>query len=137
LAQRRPAGPFHNTRPLRRRRHSSHVERTTGISQPSSRFSPYPMPQRIARSVSPLSGIQLSEEPMAIYEPVAEPVVSEDEDDVLDFWGRDMSPRQKSGDIEDEDEDEDFDDDSSEMDDDEDDDEDGDGVDRMDLVGHR
>ncbi|KAI9738489.1 MAG: hypothetical protein M1818_005386 [Claussenomyces sp. TS43310] len=141
LSSIRSERPVFVPRPTRRRRHSSHVHPVSSPSHPSSqRFSPYPTPQRIGRSVSPLRSPHTEElAGVAGTVPLAVEADEEDEDD-LDFWGRDMrrSPRTEASNIEGEgDELEESEEDSwSEMDEEED-EEEGDDVDRMDLIGHR
>jgi hypothetical protein len=116
--------------PQRNRRHSSH----THSGPLSSRFSPYPLPQRIGRSVSPVRGPGFHDDVIA---PAGETDDSgEEEDDDLDFWGRD-EPRSVTSyeNIEDMDEaDDSEDDDASGADDC---DEEGDDVDQFELFGHR
>ncbi|ESZ91689.1 hypothetical protein SBOR_7946 [Sclerotinia borealis F-4128] len=68
----------------RNRRHSSHVPSSSSQGE-SGRFSPYPIPFRLGRSVSPARGLGIfGNQPVAGGESDA----SGDEDD-LDFWGRD------------------------------------------------
>lgn len=119
----------------RPRRHSSHIHHPTGSEAASSRFSPYRIPQRIGRSVSPVRGA-------GIFESTRTPTNMEtdesaDEDD-LDFWGRDEPRSVTSVEVVDEemedDEEEDSDMDSN-MDDCE--EEDGDEEDEFELFGHR
>ncbi|KAA8564979.1 hypothetical protein EYC84_010748 [Monilinia fructicola] len=68
----------------RNRRHSSHIPSPSSQGE-SGRFSPYPVPSRLGRSVSPARGLGLfANQPMGGGESDS----SGDEDD-LDFWGRD------------------------------------------------
>jgi len=117
--------------PARHRRHSSHVQPPTPLGI-SNRFSPYPLPQRIGRSVSPVRGLGFFDEP--VIATTMETDESADEDD-LDFWGRD-EPRSVTSaeNIDDEMEDDEDSDDDSAMDDC---DEDGDEEDQFELFGHR
>jgi hypothetical protein len=71
----------------RNRRHSSHA-RTPSSNSSSHRFSPYPLPARIGRSVSPVRGLGFfAEPPMLTHAPETDDSI--DEGDDLDFWGRD------------------------------------------------
>ena len=122
--------------PVRHRRHSSHMQPPpTSLGIPS-RFSPYPVPQRIGRSVSPIRGLGYFNEPLAPLHPETDESVQEDD---LDFWGRD-EPRSINSadhlddDLEDEDEEEESDEDSTMEDCEED---EGEDVDRFELFGHR
>ena len=76
--------------PTRSRRHSSHVRPQIATPGASNRFSPYPLPQRIARSVSPIRGLGFLIAPAAVQPP--EPDESALDED-LDFWGRSDPPR--------------------------------------------
>ncbi|KAI9643918.1 hypothetical protein NHQ30_007269 [Ciborinia camelliae] len=68
----------------RNRRHSSHIPSSSSSQGESGRFSPYPVPSRLGRSVSPARGLGLfANQPAG----GSESDVSGDEDD-LDFWGR-------------------------------------------------
>jgi hypothetical protein len=120
--------------PNRHRRHSSHIQAPSASLGISDRFSPYPLPQRVGRSVSPVRGLGLLEE--AVVSNAMETDDSAEEDD-LDFWGRDERRSFTSADIMDDEmgEDEESDDDSAM---DECDDEDGDEEeDQFELFGHR
>jgi len=119
--------------PVRLRRHSSHVQTPSASLGVSDRFSPYPLPQRIGRSVSPVRGLGLLEEAVSH---AMETDDSAEEDD-LDFWGRDERRSFTSADImDDEMEEEEESDDDSAMDgcDEEDGDEE---EDQFELFGHR
>jgi hypothetical protein len=73
----------------RNRRHSSHSHTRPPISNSAShRFSPYPLPPRIGRSVSPVRGLSFFAEPPTLAH-ATETDDSIDDDDNLDFWGRD------------------------------------------------
>lgn len=116
----------------RRRRHSSHVQIPSGTLGASLAYS---VPQRLGRSVSPVRGIGLLDD-AAVIQPI-ETDESANEDDDLDFWGREerrslASPEMIDDQMED-DEDEDSDEDSA-MDgcDDE-----GDEEDKFEIFGHR
>jgi hypothetical protein len=116
--------------PQRNRRHSSHIH----SASLSSRFSPYALPQRIGRSLSPVRGPAFQDDSIT---PAGETDDSgEDDDDDLDFWGRD-EPRSVTSyeNIEDIDEDDDSEDDDGSGADDC--DEEGDDVDQFELFGHR
>jgi len=119
--------------PVRQRRHSSHVQMPSESLRVSDRYSPYPLPQRIGRSVSPVRGLGFLEDAPVSH--AMETDDSADEDD-LDFWGRDERRSFTSADIMDDEvgEEEESDDDSA-MDECE---EDGDEEeDRFELFGHR
>ena len=119
--------------PARHRRHSSHIHTPLASLGISNRFSPYPLPPRIGRSVSPVRGLEFLEQ--AIVSHSMETDDSADEDD-LDFWGRDERRSFTSADImDDEMEDEEESDSDSAMD--ECDEEDGDEEDQFELFGHR
>ncbi|KAF4634976.1 hypothetical protein G7Y89_g3126 [Cudoniella acicularis] len=121
----------------RSRRHSSHVQPPSSANAGSSRFSPYPLPQRIARSVSPVRGLGFNDEPVPVV--MAETDDSADEDD-LDFWGRGRDePRSvTSAENADEMEEDSGSDDDSNMEDcDDEEDDEGDEEDRFELFGHR
>ncbi|KAE9375427.1 zf-CHY-domain-containing protein [Stipitochalara longipes BDJ] len=118
--------------PVRQRRHSSHVQVPLASVRVSDRFSPYTLPQRIGRSVSPVRGLGLLEDPVVSH--AMETDDSAEEDD-LDFWGRDERRSFTSADImDDEMEEEEESDDDSAMDEC---DEDGDEEDQFELFGHR
>ena len=116
--------------PVRNRRHSSHTPTPLGFSP---RYSPYPVSQRVGRSVSPVRGSGFFED--AITVDAGETEESEGEGDGLDFWGRD-EPRSVTSveNVEDvgmEDEEESGDDSGSAMD------ECDDEGDEFELFGHR
>jgi hypothetical protein len=120
------------TGPVRHRRHSSHAPILSGLSP---RYSPYPMPQRIGRSVSPIRGPGFFED--AVIIDAGETEESGNEEDDLDFWGRDeprsvTSAENMEVDIEEED---DSDGDSGSATDEC--DEDADEGDDFELFGHR
>lgn len=115
------------------RRHSSHIQPIPSETDPSSlRFSPYQIPQRMGRSVSPFRASALTNDSMVIGGLSGYAAESDDEDEV-DFWGGDAPRSSSSGDAVVE-EDDDSDDDSvvsmEEGDD-------GDDEDHMELLGHR
>jgi len=119
--------------PVRHRRHSSHAPTPSTLSP---RFSPYPVPQRIGRSVSPARGLGFFEDAIVIDAPETEE--SGNEEDDLDFWGRD-EPRSVTSaenmEVDMEEEEEDSDEDSgSAMDEC---DEEADEGDDFELFGHR
>jgi hypothetical protein len=119
--------------PARNRRHSSHIHTPSASLGVSNRFSPYTLPPRIGRSVSPVRGLGFPEE--AIVPQSMETDDSAEEDD-LDFWGRDERRSFTSADImDDEMEDEEESDSDSALD--ECDEEDGDEEDQFELFGHR
>lgn len=118
--------------PVRHRRHSSHAP-TPSILSP--RYSPYPVPQRIGRSVSPVRGPGFFED--AVILDAGETEESAGEEDDLDFWGRDeprsvTSAENMEVDMEEEEESED--DSGSAMDEC---DDEGDEGDEFELFGHR
>ncbi|EPE27334.1 RING/U-box [Glarea lozoyensis ATCC 20868] len=122
----------------RNRRHSSHSGPQVSASG-SRRFSPYPLPGRIGRSVSPVRGIGFFFEPPR-PNPTVETDDSLDDEDELDFWGRDGPRSVASGELADmveadEDLEEESSDDDSAMDDCE--DEGEEEEDRFALFGHR
>ena len=120
----------------RSRRHSSHHQPLPSNST-SHRFSPYAVPQRIGRSVSPVRGLGFFDTP--VPSPMVETDGSVEEDDELDFWGRDEPRSVTSAEVQDEmDEDEEEEsssDDDSAMDCDE--EEGEEEEDRFALFGHR
>lgn len=128
-----------NSRPARNRRHSSHILLLPSATESDSlQFSPYYVPQRMGRSVSPFRSPGFPDDPMIVGSTV-DTVEFDDEEDDVDFWGGDAprSPRSAAEverDMEEEEEDEESDDESIpstvEVDDD-------DEEDRMDLIGHR
>ena len=71
--------------PIRSRRHSSHVQPPSAPLGSSTGFSPYSVPGRIGRSVSPVRGTGFPDSAADIHN--VETDESVDEDD-LDFWGR-------------------------------------------------
>jgi hypothetical protein len=122
----------------RNRRHSSHSGPQASISG-SRRFSPYPLPGRIGRSVSPVRGMGFFFDPPR-PNPTVETDDSLDDEDELDFWGRDGPRSVASGELadmveEDEELEEESSDDDSTMDDCE--DEGEEEEDRFALFGHR
>jgi hypothetical protein len=118
------------TGPARLRRHSSHAP----TSSLPPRYAPYPVPERIGRSVSPVRGPGFFEGADVVD---AGEIEDSGEEDELDFWGRE-EPRSvtTAEDMEvDEEEEEDSDDDSgSAMDEC---DDEGDEGDEFELFGHR
>jgi hypothetical protein len=129
-----------NLRPPRSRRHSSHIWPVPSATESDSlRFSPYYVPQRMGRSVSPFRSSGFPDDPIVV-EATVDTVGFDDEEDDVDFWGggAPRSPRSVPGvghNMEgEEDDDEESDDESIpstvEVDDD-------DEEDRMDLIGHR
>jgi uncharacterized CHY-type Zn-finger protein len=121
----------------RTRRHSSHT-RPASSNSASHRYSPYPLPQRIGRSVSPVRGLGFFEPPNPALTVETDDSVA-DEDD-LDFWGRDEPRSVTSAELADmvevdEDGDEESSSDDSLMDDCE--DEGEEEEDRFALFGHR
>lgn len=120
--------------PIRTRRHSFHVQPPSIPIEGSNPFSPYHVPQRLGRSVSPVRGLGFFEAPTS-----TKAIETDDsaEDDDLDFWGRDEPRSATSGEnVEEMDESEESEDDSN-MDCEEDADEDGDDEDRFEIFGHR
>lgn len=119
---------------VRQRRHSSHMRPTEASLTASNGFSPYPIPQRMGRSVSPVRGVGFFNNPIE----TAETEESGDEED-LDFWGRDeprsVTSAENVGDGMDENDDEYEEDSDSAMGDC--DDEEGDEEDQFELLGHR
>lgn len=117
----------------RHRRHSSHMHTPSASLAVSNRFSPYPLPQRMGRSVSPVRGLGFLDEPVIVQS--METDDSADEDD-LDFWGRDERRSVTSAEImDDEMNGDDESDEDSAMDDC--DEEEGDEEDQFELFGHR
>jgi hypothetical protein len=122
--------------PARLRRHSSHLR--SGFSSDetdSSRFSPYHVPQRLGRSVSPFRTSELSIDSPGPGQAADHAGESENEDDDdIEFWGG-SAPRSATSGGEGIEEDEESEDDSvasiDEVDDDD------DVEDRMELLGHR
>ena len=119
------------TGPVRRRRHSSHAP----IPSLSPRYDPYPVPERIGRSVSPVRGSGFFED--AVIVDAGETEESADEEDALDFWGRD-EPRSVTSaehmEVDEEEEEYSGDSDGSAMDEC---DDEGDEGDDFELFGHR
>ena len=121
--------------PTRTRRHSSHVQPPSMPIEGSNRLSPYPVPQRLGRSVSPIRGTGFFEELAAT---MANETDDSAEEDDLDFWGRDEPRSVTSGENIDEMEEDEESEDDSVMDDCEGDgEEDGDDEDQFELFGHR
>jgi len=117
--------------PLRLRRHSTHMHVPQASNGSSGRFSPYILPRRLGRSVSPIGGLDFFAESPSVVE--TEETALEDD---LDFWGRD-EPRSvtsleviddEMGDDEEEDSDDSANDDC---------DDDADEDDPFELLGHR
>ena len=120
------------TGPVRHRRHSSHAPTPSSLSP---RYPPYPMPQRIVRSVSPTRGSGFFEDVVVVD--AGETEESADEEDDLDFWGRDdprsvTSVEMVDADLEEEEESDE--DSGSAMDEC---DDEGDEGDEFELFGHR
>ena len=119
--------------PLRRRRHSSHVHSSSTSSGDIGRFFPYPVPQRTSRSVSPHRGIIGFPENSDLA--CCDTDDSGEEEEDIDFWGRDEHRSVTSYEnFDEEDKDDEEDDDNSMRDDCED---EGDDDDRFELLGHR
>lgn len=118
--------------PTRSRRHSSHTHTPPLPEVTSNRFSPYARPQRIVRSVSPVSGPGFFDEPVIAQ--AMETDDSADEDDV-DFWGRE-EPRSVTS-VENVDDEMDDDDEDSDQDSTIDDCDEAEEDDRFELFGHR
>lgn len=118
--------------PTRHRRHSSYMYPAEGTSEADA-FPHYSVPQRIARSVSPMNRRGFLDSVAALFG--GETDDSEFEDDDLDFWGRDR-PRSATTveNIDDDVEDTDSDDDSASAADDCD---EGEDDDQFQLLGHR
>ncbi|KAK8903584.1 hypothetical protein QC760_008050 [Botrytis cinerea] len=122
----------------RNRRHSSHIPSSSSQAE-SGRISPYSIPSRLGRSVSPARGIHLFSNQSAAD---GESDGSGDEDD-LDFWGRDeprsgrLLPVTQNADAQDE-YDIEYEDDSSDSESGNDDDDDDDGEEEpFAIFGHR
>ena len=125
------------TGPLRIRRHSSHLYTREVSNEEYNRLSPYPLPSRLARSASPVRSFGIFGSNMA---EAAETDDLVDENDDLDFWGRDelrsmTSAEIVEGEFEMDMSDEDDSDDSASLV--EDDCEEGDEEDAFELLGHR
>lgn len=89
------AGP--NTGRSRNRRHSTHVSpSSTGLRPDSVGFSPYLIPQRMGRSLSPKRRGSILRNQIDMEGQHDDEGGSEEEDDV-DFWGRDGSKSITSG----------------------------------------
>jgi hypothetical protein len=119
--------------PTRHRRHSSYVYPAEGESEADG-FPPYSVPQRIARSVSPMHRRGFLDSVAAIFGGEQDDD-SEYEDDDLDFWGRDRTrgastAQEAEDDIEDSDSEDDSESAADECDD-------GDDDDQFQLLGHR
>lgn len=124
--------------PVRQRRHSLHLHSTDSVGVPS-RFSPYPLRQRIVRSASPTRGLGFWDTPMDVLDNSAETDESRDEED-LDFWGGDEPRSVTSGEIVEadiDDDEEEYEEDSDSVMDDYDEDDDDEDVDSFELLGHR
>ena len=123
--------PTPGSGPVRHRRHSLNAPAPSTMSP---RYAPYPLPQRIGRSVSPVRGPGFFED--VIVDETEE--WAEEEDD-LDFWGRD-EPRSftsvKNMDVNMEEEESSSDESDSAMDECDEGDE-GDDGDEFELFGHR
>lgn len=126
-----PGGP-------RNRRHSSHIPSSSSQGEPG-RFSPYPVPSRLGRSLSPARGLGFFGSQSVAG---GESDDSGDEDD-LDFWGRDgprsarEMPTTQNAEAQD-DNDIEYEDESSDSDSGNDDEEDDDGEDEpFAIFGHR
>lgn len=117
--------------PTRSRRHSSHTQTPPLPEAGPTRFSPYTRPQRIVRSVSPVRAPGFFDDPVL---PQAMETDESDDEDKLDFWGRE-EPRSVTSveNVDDEMEEDDDSDEDSIMDDCE---EEGDDN-EFDLFGHR
>ena len=120
------------TGPVRHRRHSSHAPSPSILSP---RYSPYPMPQRVGRSMSPTRGSGFFEDVVVVD--AGETEESAGDEDDLDFWGRD-EPRSVTSaemvNIDMEEEEESDEDSGSAMDEC---DDEGDEGDEFELFGHR
>lgn len=122
----------------RSRRHSSHIRPvpTEADSDPL-RYSPYNIPPRMGRSVSPFRISAFVNNQMAAAGPSGDGTESDDDEDIVDFWGGD-APRSPASGVVAMEEDEESDDDSVlSMEDGDEDGEDGDEEDHMELLGHR
>lgn len=71
--------------PSRSRRHSSHTHAPASTDLAAHRFSPYTRPQRIGRSVSPVRVPGFFDTPVP---PQAMETDDSDDEEKLDFWGR-------------------------------------------------
>jgi hypothetical protein len=118
----------------RHRRHSSYAQLPIGPSEVDDGFAPYSVPQRIARSVSPMRREGFFDRFVGILGGDTDDSGYEDDDD-LNFWGRDKRRSVKTTEnIEDDTEDADSDGDSTSVADDGD---EGDDEDQFQLLGHR
>ncbi|KAG0646202.1 putative RING finger [Hyphodiscus hymeniophilus] len=131
-----PTDPTPGSGLVRHRRHSLHAPTPSTLAP---RYAPYPVPQRIGRSVSPARGSRFFENAITVNGGEMEEAVGEEDD--LDFWGRD-EPRKVTSmenidvNMDEEGEQEDSSDDSdSEMEVDEGDE--ADEGDEFELFGHR
>ncbi|RDL39030.1 uncharacterized protein BP5553_03370 [Venustampulla echinocandica] len=114
------------------RRHSSHIQAPMTPSRGANRFPAYSVPQRIARSVSPVRGRGIYDAPPVMMHPETDDSAEEDE---LDFWGRDKPRSLTSGEnIDEMEEDDESEEDSVNESCDEDDE---DEEDQFELIGHR
>jgi hypothetical protein len=122
----------------RSRRHSSHIRPLpTGADSEPLRFSPYNIPQRMGRSVSPFRTSTFSNNPMVAAGPSGDGTESDEDEDIVDFWGGD-APRSPASSVIAMEEDDESDDDSVlSMEDGDEDGDDGDEEDHMELLGHR
>lgn len=118
--------------PIRLRRHS-HIHAPQSSSSSSGRFSPYVLPQRMGRSVSPIGGLDFfSERPsFAVTE---DPATIEDDPD---YWGRDEPRSVISFEVIDDEMGEDSEDSEDSGNDDCEEDDDVDEDDPFELLGHR
>jgi hypothetical protein len=119
------------SRPVRNRRHSSHLHTQASVPGDSARFSPYPLNQRIGRSVSPPCTTGFFDDAVVIIDETGNSEAD------LDFWGRDerrSAAISENVDENMEDEDDSDDDSMSAIDDC---DEESDEDDRFELFGHR
>ncbi len=121
-----------NIGPPRSRRHSSHIRPASSTQTDSLRFSPYNIPQRLGRSVSPFRTSALSDDVMIAG--LTYHAAESDEEDDVDFWGGDAPRSTQSGEdaVEEDCESEEGSIPSVEEGDD-----DGDEEDHMELFGHR
>jgi len=122
----------------RSRRHSFHIRPipTEADSGPL-QFSQYYFPPRMGRSVSPFRTSVFSNSPMVTAGPTGDGTESDEDEDIVHFWGGD-APRSPASGVIAMEEDEESDDDSVlSMEDGDEDGEDGDEEDHMELLGHR
>lgn len=123
--------------PLRTRRHSSHLYAPNMPNEENNHITPYLLPSRLGRSVSPVRGSSFFDSVTVLGGETDDSLY---EDDDLDFWGRDelrsmTSAEIVEGEIELEMSDEEDSDDSVSLVDD--DCDDGDDEDEFELLGHR